>query len=107
MSYRYMRMLLFFDLPTITEANKKAYRHFHKFLIKEGFIMLQYSVYMKLTLNPTATQAMLSKIKKSKPIEGSIMVLNITEKQFSNMEIILGSIKTNVLNSTDRVVFYE
>ena len=51
MSYRYMRLLVFFDLPTITSLDKKEYRQFRKFLIKDGFIMMQESVYSKLALN--------------------------------------------------------
>lgn len=46
-----MRILLFFDLPNITLEDKKEYRNFRKFLIKEGFFMMQESVYCKLLLN--------------------------------------------------------
>ena len=45
MSYRYMRVMVFFDLPVITSANRKDYRDFHKYLIKTGFLMMQESVY--------------------------------------------------------------
>ena len=46
-----MRVMVLFDLPTITEKNRAEYRKFHKFLIQEGFIMMQESVYTKLALN--------------------------------------------------------
>ena len=55
-----MRMILFFDLPTVTDANKRTYRKFHNYLLSEGFIMMQYSVYMKLTLNATSYKLKLS-----------------------------------------------
>ena len=45
MSYRFMRIIVFFDLPTETALDRKNYTKFRKFLIKDGFIMLQYSVY--------------------------------------------------------------
>ena len=47
MSYRYMRMIIFFDLPSVTYADQKEYNKFHKFLIKNGYIMMQESVYTK------------------------------------------------------------
>ena len=53
-----MRMLVFFDLPTETEANRREYRRFRKLLICNGFLMLQESVYCKLLLNSTAQSAM-------------------------------------------------
>jgi len=51
MSYRYMRMILMFDMPVDTVEERKAYRKFRKFLIDEGFIMHQFSIYSKLLLN--------------------------------------------------------
>ncbi len=41
MSYRYMRMIVFFDLPSVTYVDQKEYNKFHKFLIKNGYIMMQ------------------------------------------------------------------
>ena len=49
-----MRMILMFDMPTDTSDDRKAYRRFRKFLLSEGFIMHQFSVYSKLLLNDTA-----------------------------------------------------
>ena len=57
-----MRMLLIFDLPTETSDDRKVYRRFRKFLLSEGFIMHQFSVYSKLLLNGTANQAMLGRL---------------------------------------------
>ena len=51
MSYRYMRVMVFFDLPTESLDDKREYRKFRKYLIKKGFMMLQESVYCKLALN--------------------------------------------------------
>ena len=102
-----MRMILFFDLATVTDANKRTYRKFHNYLLSEGFIMMQYSVYMKLTLNATSFKQELNNLKKNKPPEGNIMVLSVTEKQFSDIEFILGEFETDVINTTDRIVVIE
>ena len=61
MSYRFMRMVLMFDMPTQTADERKVYRQFRKFLISEGFIMHQFSVYSKLLLNDSANKAMINR----------------------------------------------
>ena len=57
MNYRYMRVIVFFDLPTETPDDKREYRNFRKFLIKKGFLMMQESVYCKLALNATVAES--------------------------------------------------
>ena len=104
MSYRYMRVLVFFDLPVITEENRRAYRKFRKFLLKNGFLMLQESVYCKLALNSTAVRTIVDNVHKNKPEEGLIQLLSVTEKQYAKMDIIIGNIKNEVLDSDERLV---
>lgn len=89
MRYRFMRILVFFDLPTETSRDRKIYSKFRRFLVKEGFIMMQESVYSKLTLNNSITNAIRDKIEKNKPPKGIVQMLVITEKQFSSMEYIV------------------
>ena len=110
MSYRYMRMIVFFDLPTITVQDRKNYIKFRKFLIKEGFVMMQESVYSKLTLNKSITQSIKEKIYKNKPPDGIVQLLVITEKQFSSMEYIIGNKTYKNLDDTERLIilwFYQ
>ena len=105
MSYRYMRMILMFDMPVETAEERKAYRKFRKFLIKEGFIMHQFSVYSKLLLNSSANNAMLERLKVNNPKKGSITLLTVTEKQFSRMIYLNGERDTSIANSDARLVF--
>ena len=104
MSYRYMRVLLFFDLPTITASDRKQYTHFRKYLIKNGFIMMQESVYSKLAPNSTVANAVMSNVRKNKPNAGLVQMLAITEKQFSKMEYVLGENSSIVIDSDERLV---
>ena len=71
-SYRYMRVLLFFDLPTLTSAERKAAASFRKSLVKDGFLMLQESVYCKLALNGTAVALIKNRVAKYLPDKGSV-----------------------------------
>ena len=95
---------MFFDLPTLTAGNRREYVKFRKYLIKSGFIMLQESVYCKLALNSTVSEAVAQGIRRNRPPEGLVQVLTLTEKQFSKMEMITGEYKSEVLQSDDRLV---
>ncbi len=99
-----MRVLVFFDLPVITEENRRAYRKFRKFLLKNGFLMLQESVYCKLALNSTAVRTIVDNVHKNKPEKGLIQLLTVTEKQYAKMDIIIGNIKNEILDSDERLV---
>ncbi|KAF1303938.1 MULTISPECIES: CRISPR-associated endonuclease Cas2 [Enterococcus] len=105
MSYRYMRLILMFDMPTETADERKAYRRFRKFLLSEGFIMHQFSVYSKILLNGTANKAMVARLKQNNPKKGLITVLTVTEKQFSRMLYLSGEQEKSVGNSDTRIVF--
>ena len=78
-----MRVMIFFDLPTLTVKDRKAYTEFRKMLISEGFIMLQESVYTKLVLNQSFADLLLKRVRKGVPNAGLIQSLIITEKQFA------------------------
>ena len=99
-----MRVLVFFDLPTTSSTHRRAYAKFRKYLAKSGFLMLQESVYCKLALNTTAVNAIVDNVKKNKPEEGLIQLLTVTEKQYAKMDIVLGSVKSDVLDSDERLV---
>lgn len=100
-----MRTLLFFDLPTYTPEDRKNYRKFVKMIKINGFYMLQESVYCRMSIDQQMADTIANRIRTSIPPEGNIMLLNVTEKQFSSMQILLGESKTDVLNSDERIVF--
>lgn len=66
--------------------------------------MLQESVYCKLALNGTAVNAIIDNVHRNKPQEGLVQLLTVTEKQYSKMDIIIGEMKSEVLNSDERLV---
>lgn len=99
-----MRVLIFFDLPTETREDRRDYTRFRKFLIKSGYMMIQESVYSKLSLNSGQTDQIIEEVKKHRPQKGSVQILSITEKQYSKMEILSGNVDTDVLNFDERLV---
>ena len=104
MNLRVMRVIVFFDLPITTIQGIRAYTKFRRFLLKDGFIMMQESVYSKLAQNQLAANSLISHIRKNSPDEGLIQILTVTEKQYSNMEMIIGSKKGDVINSSERMI---
>ncbi len=99
-----MRVLVMFDLPTVMSNQRKSYRNFRKYLIKSGFLMMQESVYSKLALNQSSASIVVKNIEKNKPSEGLVQVLIITEKQFSSMKTIVGDVKSDVIDSDERLL---
>ena len=104
MSYRYMRTIVFFDLPVLTAQDRREYSRFHRFLIKNGFLMMQESVYCKLLLNASSQKILMTNIRKNKPSKGIVQILTITENQFSKIEYLVGEYNGDVLNSDERLV---
>lgn len=86
-----MRLIAFFDLPVDTAKNRKDYRLFRKFLLKDGYLQLQESVYAKLVVNDGAASAAIARLRKNRPPAGLVQVLKVTESQFATMEYITGN----------------
>lgn len=99
-----MRTMVFFDLPNVYLSDKKNYLSFRKFLLNEGFIMMQESVYTKIVLNSQQSNLLLERLRKRAPKKGLIQVLTITERQYSHIEYIIGKQNTKIIDSEDRLV---
>lgn len=104
MSYRFMRVIVMFDLPTDTAFERKNYRNFRKFLIKNGFMMMQESVYVKICLNMHAVEKVKQNIVKNKTKKGIIQVLSVTERQFADIDLIVGEQNGDFLDNDERMV---
>lgn len=99
-----MRIVVFFDLPVITASQRKTYRTFRKYLVKNGFLMMQESAYCKLAQNSSVGETIIENIRKNRPTEGLVQVLKVTEKQYGKMEYIVGESSNEVLNTDQRLV---
>ena len=99
-----MRVVVFFDLPTETAEERRDYRRFRAALLKNGFFMMQESVYSKLALNQNVANGICDSIKKHKPSAGLVQMLTVTEKQYSKMEMVVGSNDSNVVANDERLL---
>lgn len=99
-----MRMIVFFDLPTETAEDRRNYRRFRGGLVKNGFIMMQESVYCRLLLNSTADQTAREAIRRLRPPRGIVQIMTITEKQFSKIEYLTGEFHSDIISTDERTV---
>ena len=91
MIYDFMRLIVFFDLPTLTKDDRHQYAVFRKYLIKQGYNMIQFSIYSKIFSNADAVNNHLKMIAKNVPKDGSVRAMSVTEKQYAKIVILLGS----------------
>lgn len=99
-----MRVIVFFDLPVGTSAQRRGYHQFRRMLVKDGFLMMQESVYSKLALNATVANAIMERVRVNKPPQGLIQMLTVTERQFAKMELVLGEYRTEIIDDERRLV---
>lgn len=90
-----MRVLVFFDLPTKTKKHRKAAAAFRSFLLKNGFDMLQWSVYMRICKGRECVETYTRRVKQNVPKKGSVRILPIPNSFYERMEIVVGE-KTEI-----------
>jgi CRISPR-associated protein Cas2 len=84
-------MLVFFDLPVKTKQERSVATKFHNFLLKDGYYMLQYSIYARTCNGTDAVEKHRKRLNAAKPDNGSVRLLVITEKQYQTIEILVGN----------------
>lgn len=89
----FMRLLVFFDIPVKTKEERKVATTFRKFLIKEGYYMIQFSVYTRICNTIENAYSHENRLKQNLPANGYVRDLIITEKQFASMNILCGKSK--------------
>lgn len=89
-AYQIMWVLVFFDLPTETKKERRIASQFRKNMIKDGFVMFQFSIYMRHCPSRANAEVHIKRVKNRLPEKGHVGILSITDKQFGDMEIFYG-----------------
>ena len=102
-----MRLLVFFDLPVVEKVDKRAYVQFRRFLLKDGYDMIQFSVYARVCNGQDALEKHVARLRTNKPEKGSVRYLQVTEKQFTGIKVLVG-VKKRVekRESADQLAFF-
>lgn len=83
--YKLMWMIVLFDLPVVTKAERRNANKFRKFLQDQGFDMCQLSVYMRFCAGKEQTQVYIRRVQSSLPPSGNVQIIYITDKQYENI----------------------
>lgn len=89
-AYRIMWIVVFFDLPTNTRIERKRATDFRKDLLRDGFTMFQYSVYMRSCPSPESVEVHKSRIEALLPGSGQVSIFSLTDKQYGAIENFTG-----------------
>ena len=89
-AYRIMWVLVFFDLPTETAKERKVASDFRKKIMKDGFNMFQFSIYLRHCASRENADVHILRVKKILPEHGHVGIMCVTDKQFGMMEIFYG-----------------
>lgn len=85
-----MRLIVFFDLPMVTKAEKREYVQFRRFLLNDGYDMIQFSVYGRILNGRDAEAKHLARLADNLPPAGSIRCMSVTEKQYAGIKLLVG-----------------
>lgn len=88
--FKFMWLFVFFDLPTKTKKDRKKYAQFRTFLLKDGFVMMQFSVYARICKGDDSVETHKKRVRSKIPTKGHIRMISITDLQYSKMEILIG-----------------
>lgn len=101
-----MWVIVLFDLPTDTPKARKQYTHFRKYLLDNGFSMMQYSVYIRHSASDENAQVHAKRVKSQLPPDGEVRIIKITDKQFGNIEVFYGKKRVPTEQAPQQLQFF-
>ena len=104
--FKSMWLMVMFDLPVLTREEKREYARFRKYLVGEGFLQLQYSVYAKFCASRENAQKYYRYIESAVPPEGHVRILMITDKQFGDMVSLYGKSAQEVEKKPEQLLLF-
>ena len=108
-AYRFMWLMIMFDMPTNTKKDRKKYRYLRNKLLKEGYMMMQFSIYIRVFHSYEAALNGKKKLKDfiaSNTLKGKIRIIMFTDKQFSKMEVIVGTQEKDEKNAPQQLMLF-
>ena len=102
-----MRLIVMYDLPVISKKNKKIYGKFRRFLLNDGYIMMQYSVYSRICKNHDDIIKHINRIRQNTPEKGNVRLIQVTENQYNNMLLLTGNKLDDELITNESLIVFE
>ena len=85
-----MWLFAMFDLPVDKPELRREYAQFRAALLRQGFTMLQYSVYVLYAASEESQETLKRKVHSALPSHGQIRLVSVTDRQFEKMEVYVG-----------------
>ena len=101
-----MWIIVLFDLPTETPEDRKQYADFRKFLLDDGFVMMQYSVYMRHSSSDENAEVHTKRVKSKLPTDGEVRIIKITDKQFGKIEVFYGAKRKPIEKEPEQLALF-
>ena len=105
-AYRIMWLFVLFDLPVDTKAARRAYTQFRHFLLKDGFLQLQYSVYARVCATEANMDVHTRRVEARVPADGEVRLVCITDKQFARQRILWGKMRKHPAKAPTQLEFF-
>lgn len=102
-----MWLIVFYDLPIQTKNDIKMYAKFRKDLLKDGFDMFQFSIYIRYCNNRDVLNKHINRVKQKLPPKGKVGILSITDQQFGLMQIFESKIQKKAPKMPDQLEMFE
>lgn len=101
-----MWLFVFFDLPVLTKPERRTATRFRNFLLKDGYMMIQFSVYARICNGQDRVEKHVQRLNTNIPQKGSVRVIQITDKQYERMKILVGTKKNNEKAKSEQLVLF-
>lgn len=105
-AYHIMWLFVFFDLPTNTKSERRHAAQFRKSLEKDGFTMMQYSVYVRHCASRESMDVHIKRTRSSIPNSGTISILSVTDKQYGEIVNFWGKVECAKLTTPQQLEFF-
>jgi len=103
---RYMWLFVFFDLPVKTKEERKRANQFRRFLLQDGYMMIQLSVYARICNGRDRLEKHIRKLKENIPEKGSVRYFELTDKQYERMKIVIGKKVNNEKKQAELLLLF-
>ena len=101
-----MWMIVMFDLPVITKAERRAAGNFRKALLDMGFEMSQLSVYMRFCTGPAQVDTYCKRVEGALPAGGKVNILQFTDKQYERIVSYHGKLRQPAMKAPDQFALF-
>lgn len=101
-----MWLMVFFDLPVTEKAERQAATRFRNFLLKDGYMMIQFSVYARVCNGQDRLDKHMLRLHNQLPKAGSIRALQVTGKQYERMKTLVGNRTNNEKKKAEQLLLF-